>query len=281
MRRLATLVTACALLSSVAAAQAKKVSKQECFGASEEGQLLKVRGQLLAAREQLAVCADTACPRAVRKDCEAGLEELARITPTIVLGAQDAQGSDLTDVAVTVDGKDLVEQLDGKAIAVDPGKRVFRFQAEGLPEQRLEVVVREGEKERIILVKMMADEKPKGDPPPEVEPAGSSPSTTTLVVGGVGAALLVGAGVVGLVALNKRSSLYDRCGKAGTCTTDEVDSVYSLYDVSYVGAGLGGALLATAAVLHFTGSSSSSEPSAKPGVSVAPTLGGVTLWGRF
>jgi hypothetical protein len=99
------------------------------------------------------------------------------------------------------------------------------------------------------------------------------------VVGGIGAAALAGAGVVGFVALQKRSSLYDRCGKAGTCSQDEVDWVYQLYDISYVAAGIGGALLITGAVLYFT--TSSSEPAEQRSVSIAPTLGGATVSGRF
>ena len=105
------------------------------------------------------------------------------------------------------------------------------------------------------------------------------PQGQSIRFGGIGAAALVGAGVVGFVALQKRSSLYDRCGKAGTCSQDEVDSVYGLYDISYVAAGIGGALLVTGAVLYFT---SSSAPAAEEkGVSLSPSLGGAVLRGRF
>ena len=262
---------------SLPAHAADKKKRDECISASEDGQLLKVKGQLKAAREKLAQCSDKACPGAIRKDCEAALEELDKATPTIVFAAKDAKGRDLTAVTVSVDGDKLLEELDGKAIAIDPGKHDVRFEAEGLPPHQEKLVVREGEKARVVLVTIA--EKPKPRPKQaEVKPGGHGPSTATWVVGGIGAAALAGAGVIGFVALQKRSSLYDRCGKAGTCSKDDVDSVYRLYDISYVTAGIGGALLATGAVLYFT----SSEPAAPGrGVSLAPTWGGAVVSGRF
>jgi hypothetical protein len=276
-------VLACAALVSVGArptlAKPKKMKKEECISASEDGQLLKVKGQLIAAREKLVLCADRSCPGALRRDCEAGLEELERITPSIVLGAKDATGRDLTDVSVSMDGALLVEELDGKAVAVDPGKHVFRFEAEGLPPHEEKIVVREGQKERIVLVTIGKKEPKPSKPPPKPEPKRAGPSTATWVVGGLGAAALAGAGVVGFVALQNRSSLHDRCGKAGTCSQDEVDSVYRLYDISYVAAGIGGALLVTSGVLYFT--TSAPEAPEQGSVSIAPALGGAALWGRF
>lgn len=274
-----TILSGMLLSAPVAHGANKKKKRDECIAASEEGQLLKVKGKLRAAREQLLACSDKACPGAVRKDCEAEIAALEIATPTVVFAAKDGKGHDLVDVRVSVDGEALVEQLDGKAVAIDPGAHDLRFEADGLPTLEKKVVVREGEKARVVLVTL---EAPK-PPPPKKEPESEglhTPNTTTLVVGGAGAALLATAGVVGFVALQKRSSLYDRCGKAGTCTQDEVDSVYGLYDISYVTAGLGGALLLTGAVLYFT---SSPEPDAKeaPAVGVAPTLGGAVITGRF
>jgi hypothetical protein len=276
------LAAACAAVVSSGAgstfAAPPKMTKAECISASEDGQLLRVKGELRAAREKLVLCAQRSCPGAIRKDCDAGLEELERITPTIVLGAKDASGRDLTDVRVRIDGAPLVEELDGKALAVDPGKHVFRFETEGLPPHEEQIVVREGEKERLILVTIAEKKRPQAKLAPKPEETRTGPSTATYVVGGIGAAALAGAGVVGFVALQKRSSLYDRCGKAGTCTQDEVDWVYQLYDISYVTAAIGGALLITGGVLYFT---STSEPAEPRGVSIAPTLGGATISGRF
>lgn len=266
-----------AVCGSSRPAWADKKKRDECIAASEDGQLLKVKGQLKAAREKLVLCSDKTCPGAVRKDCEAGLEDLERATPTIVFAAKDAAGKDLTEVSVSVDGEKIVDELDGKAISIDPGKHSVRFETEGLPAHEETVVVREGEKARVVLVTIKDKAKPAAKKPKPKPSKG--PSTATWVVGGVGAAALAGAGVIGFVALQKRSSLYDSCGKAGTCSQDEVDSVYTLYDISYVAAGLGGALLATSAVLYFT--LSSSDAADTKSVSLAPALGGAVVRGRF
>lgn len=256
----------------------KKKKRDECVQASEDGQLSKVKGQLKAAKEKLLVCTDKACPGPVRKDCEAALEKVEAMLPTIVFGAKDEKGRDLSDVVVFVDGEKLVDSLDGKAVAIDAGKHTVRFEAKGLPAHEEEVVVREGEKARTVVVTIVDTSKPK-PAKKKPEPPARKLTTTTLVLGGVGAAALVGAGVVGFVALQKRSSLYDDCGKAGTCSQDDVDSVYRLYDVSYVAAGVGAALIATSAVIYF---STSPEPNKeKAGVTLSPTLGGAVVKGRF
>lgn len=269
----------CSMSSSVhAAGKSKKQIRDECIAASEEGQLLSSKGQLEAAREKLALCSDKSCPGAVRKDCEAGLEALERATPTVVFAAKDAAGRDLTEVSVSIDGKPRLDSLDGKAIALDPGKHSVRFETAGKPALEKTLLIREGEKARIVMV-TLADAKPKPKQGPEPARGSRELSTGAWVVGGIGAAALATAGVVGFVALQKRSSLKDECGDAGTCTQDEVDSVYRLYNVSYVAAGLGGALLLTSGVLYFT--SSPKSPPEKQAWSLHPTPGGAVVKGRF
>lgn len=275
---LAGLAVALALGARDASAQAWKKKRDECIAASEDGQLAKVKGQLRAAREKLLACADKTCPGAVRKDCEAGLTELERLIPTVVFGAKDGQGKDLVDVKVSFDGAPLLERLDGKAVEVDPGEHTVLFEAEGLPPHEEKLLFREGEKARIVVATLAKKEAPKPKPKPKPR-AAAGPSTATWIVGGIGAAALAGAGVVGFVALQERSSLYDSCGKAVTCSQDEVDSVYRLYNVSYVAAGIGGALLATSAVMYFTTSKPATEE--RSSVTLSPWPGGATLWGRF
>ncbi|MCC6662312.1 MAG: hypothetical protein IT375_01150 [Polyangiaceae bacterium] len=278
LRRLAvaSVVVAMTTAAGDVSAQAWKKRRDECAAASEEGQLFAVKGQLRAAREKLIACAEKTCPGAIRKDCEAALGELDRRTPSIVCGAKDKAGHDLVDVSVSLDGAPFLAQLDGKAVELDPGQHTLLFEAKGLPPHEEKVMIREGEKARVVVVTLVEKEAP---PPKPKAPSGRRPSTTTWVVGGIGAAALAGAGVIGFVALQKRSSLYDSCGKAGTCSQSDVDSVYRLYDVSYVAAGVGGALLATSAVLYFTTSTPPSEERA--GVTFTPWLGGAAVSGKF
>src|ERR1035438_6772877 len=45
------------------------LDKAACAAAAEAGQRLRNRGQLVAAREQLIVCASPECPQVVSQDC--------------------------------------------------------------------------------------------------------------------------------------------------------------------------------------------------------------------
>jgi hypothetical protein len=274
MRRWGLLATL-GVLAVSAIAQAKPAATNACVSASEDGQLLKMKGQFQAAREKLIACSEAKCPKLVQKDCSAALEELERAQPTIVPSAKDHAGKDLTEVVVWLDGEKISDQLDGKAVPVDPGKHTLRFEMAGEPSHEEEFLVREGEKSRVVGV--VLGKPPKKAPPKPKREEKTSASTATWIVGGAGAVVLAGAGVVGLVALNKRSSLYDSCGKAGTCSQDEVDSVYTLYNIAYVGGAVGGALLVTGGVLYFTTRKAPEQTS----LVVAPSLGGVSVTGRF
>ncbi len=96
-------------------------TRAECVSASEDAQLMRIKGQLRAARANLLVCSQDDCPKIVKQDCTGWLDEVDRAIPTVVLGARDARGQDLTDVHVAMDGTSLALRLDGKAIPVDPG----------------------------------------------------------------------------------------------------------------------------------------------------------------
>jgi len=89
-------------------------TRDECLKASEDAQLLRIKTQLVAAREKLLVCSNDACPKLVKKDCSDWLDEVDHAMPTIVLGARDPDGADLVDVHVTLDGNPLADRLDGK-----------------------------------------------------------------------------------------------------------------------------------------------------------------------
>jgi hypothetical protein len=264
MRALATTLVATILMAASPALATPTLD--ECVTASEDAQTLRLKGQLRVAREKLLVCANEACPKLVKKDCGAWFDEVDRAIPTIVFSVRGASGSDLTDVRVSVDGVALLEHLDGKAVPVDVGPHKVRFEAPGLSPQEENVVAREGEKNRIVTVTLAQPPAAVVTPPPVVSPPTETvdraepthspvdsprrgPSAATWVVGGLGLATLAVAGVVGAFSLNERSSLYDRCGAAGTCSQADVDGVYALYDTAYVAVALGSALLVTSVVL--------------------------------
>lgn len=122
-----------------------------CIAAFDDGQRLRGERHLLAARERLLACARTECPSEIRSDCANVLREVELATPSVVLGASDGDGHDVTDVHVDLNGHRIAAQLDGRAISVDPGKLVLRFErAAGGPPVTVEILVGEGEKNRAV-----------------------------------------------------------------------------------------------------------------------------------
>lgn len=211
-RRVSSLATVAALLAVAPGARADDV--EACAQASEKGQLLRLQGKLDGARKEFLACMADACPALVKKDCAQFLEGLEAAQPTIVLAAREPGGGDLVEVEVALDGASFAAKLDGKAVRVDPGPHELVFRAPGRVEVRLKVLVKEGEKSRVVEATMprIVTDAPKAAPP--------SP-WLGFVAGGVA---LVGFGGFigfGLAARSDVRALEDRCGTR--CPTDDVD----------------------------------------------------------
>jgi hypothetical protein len=59
--------------------------------------------------------------------------------PSVVFVAR-RNGRDVADVTVTCNNQQLTDRLDGRPMALDPGKQVCRFEAPGLEPVTLEAV---------------------------------------------------------------------------------------------------------------------------------------------
>jgi hypothetical protein len=145
-------VLATTLVAASATSALADVTSDQCIDSNARAQGLRRSGKLAAAREQLATCVDRSCPGMVRDDCAKRLDELNRLQPTLVLGAQDAAGADVVAVSVSIDGRPLTSKLDGLPLDVDPGAHVFEFQTAGRPTVSRTLVLKEGEKGRIERV---------------------------------------------------------------------------------------------------------------------------------
>src|SRR5205823_6396031 len=91
------------------------------------------------------------CPRMVRDDCNARIAELDTAIPTITFTAKNGD-KDTTEVTVTMDGESLAKEVDGKPINVDPGEHSFTYTLAGSPPQTEKLVLREGEKNRNVVI---------------------------------------------------------------------------------------------------------------------------------
>jgi hypothetical protein len=257
-------------------------SKSQCVDADTQAQQLRRDERLAAAREQLHVCADPACPALVRDDCAQRLDELGKAQPTLVFEIKNGDGRDLADVRISLDGQALGDTAPGAAIPVDPGTHTFRFEAKGeLPVTR-QLVLHEGDKarhERVVI----------GALPPSS--TGYGQRTAGLLVGGLGVVGL-GLGVVfGALAASRWSTAHADCPSSPSCTpssniaaTSEHSSAVTLATGSTVSFIAGGILAAGGVVLYVTAPSGSDNRS-KKGFQIlpagSPAGGGVSFRGRF
>lgn len=291
MRRIAKAVaTACALAPIIFAAppvRAQGASAAEmdaCVNAAEESQPLRSAGKLGRAREKLLVCARPVCPAAVRSDCAKWLADVEAVTPTIVMRVTDANGKDLTEVRVIVDGAVIAERLDGRPVTIDPGEHTFTYESAGQKPLTEKLLIRQGERGRLVSASFgPADAKAAGttggDGATQPRREWGGIPTISWVLGGVG---LVGVGVgVGMWAsgTSAHGEMESGCARTQSCLQAEVDSAESKLVVGDVAMVLGlGAIGAGVLFAVF-----SKKPATTSLVDVKPVAGGgmATVGSRF
>jgi hypothetical protein len=296
----------CALLLATAASIASPApavaanTRETCFNAYERAQRLRLDHRLLASREQLRLCLDTACPTFVKNDCGKWLGEVEASIPAVLLVKQgDQKGRTENRLAVFVDGERVAEPVDGRAIPVDPGPHDVRYELDGRFVDT-HVSVPEGQKQFPLTI----DLRELAPPPapvtaPELAPWPEAADTShtkppssppwfarwpwpTYASGALavtGLAIFAGFGIAGKSAT--------AC--APSCTHSQVDKIRTDYTVADVS--LGAAIAAGAAALYFV---LTAKPEARNGgatqartaewwIDVRPTRGGgaVAAGGSF
>ncbi len=211
-------------------------SAETCARAAEEAQVLRGRGKLRDAFAELRTCLRTFCPEVIRRDCAAWQVEVEASMPTVILSAHSAAGDDLVDAHASVDGLPFLDRLDGMARPLDPGPHRVLFETAGAVPVDVEVVLREGEKRRPILVTFAPGGSRDGE---TARPSGgavalpishgsaeSRPSSALpWAFMGLGVASLAGFAAAGLTGLGNLHALRDGCGRTGTCAPSDVTSV--------------------------------------------------------
>jgi len=293
-----TFTCAAALLavSLLASRASAKPSKDQCVDADTQAQDQRRDGKLLSARDALRVCIDPACPRLVREDCTERLDELTSALPSLIFSAKDGAGRDLSAVTVTIDGKPLVDHLDGSAIDVDPGEHTFSFHADALPKATLKLLIREGQRGRHAEI-LLGPPAPKKASPSPSQPgttngdadakdsdarAGSSGSTQRVLAWtalGLGTAGIVVGSVYGL----KSKSKHDDANCGTTCpdvpsqaTNREAIKFGNISTVAFIVGAVG---LASGVTLWLTAKPNHASSSATARVGVG--LGSLQCFGTF
>jgi len=258
--------------------------KQQCADAYVQTQTARKASKLRGAREQVLLCAQNACPDVVKKECAVWLTEIDASLPTVVFEARDSSGSETSAVRVLFDGEVLKEQLDGKAVTVDPGEHRVRYELEGQAPIEELVVIREGEKNRKLSITFLKA-APVTPPPGSDTSAGGlgGVPTITYVLGGVG---VVGIGLFatfGILGTSDKSELEDTC--APSCSEADVDGVRAKLIAADVSLGVGVVALGVAAFLFFTAPPATAAPAPATALRFdwQPTQGGfvTTFGGRF
>ena len=265
------LLLATLLVPGTAAAQDLDAAAKTCVDAYHASQELRIDQKLRAAREKATVCSQEACPAAVRSGCTKWLTELASSQPSLAVTARGADGADVSDVVVEVDGERVTDSLTGRPIEVDPGKHMIRFSHRGLVTTQ-EVVVTEGIKNRPIEVRF--GDEAAAPTARAAEPA-SGPPLAPLVIGGVG---LVSLGVFATLAAMGTSDIDDlRQDCAPACPTDDVDSAKQKILLGDVFLGVGAVAVGVSAVwliAHYTSRDATRASTGAIRWSVAPLAGG-------
>ncbi len=196
----------CALAPSPASAQ--ETTKSMCVDSHLKAQSQRLEGRLVESQESLRTCANAACPEIVQRDCVRWLEELQGQVPTVIFAAHDGEGA-VREVKVTHGGRVLATALDGIAIEIDPGTYEFLFEMSDGRRRSQRVLVRQGDRNRIIAADFAEHEEESNGWVLRVPPLAQVSGAVTVLAAGVA----VGFGASAVV---RQSHAVQSC--APTCT---------------------------------------------------------------
>ena len=282
------------LIGARAHAQPASPSKQSCAESHAKAQELRLDSKLLEARSELHVCADLACPSALSTDCANWLAEVQQAIPSVVF-LVEAETGDTSNVKISVDGQPVTQTADGTAHEFEPGAHLLRFELPDYPAEEQTLVLRQGEKRRVLRVRF---EKPRPvDPSPTNEAEGSGVATsgtapgeatrpvplTAYIFGGIA---LAAAGVgtyLGLDAIAEQEDKENAC--APNCADADVDQLKTQLLVADAAGAVAVISAGIAAYVFFTRPVVVEEPPASAlrhvRISVAPNTLGLALSGAF
>lgn len=245
-----SLKRAAIVLAIVVLAPYARADVDACVDGADRAQQLRDQGKLVRAREELIACAGAACPGAVAKQCAKWLHDVEEELPSVSLRVRSSKGTDIADVAVTLDGEARDGGLDGRPIVLDPGPHRFTLKS-GDASAEASIVVRAGERNRLVDVTLVVPETSVVVAPPPPPPVAEERSAfrfpwTAGVFIGVAVASFVGTGVLVGVANSDVVTLRSSC--APTCAASDVDSARAKLVAANVTFGVGIASVALATI---------------------------------
>ena len=199
--------------------------------------------------------------------------------PSVSFRAKNEAGKEIVDVRVLVDGTAVAESIEPRAIPMDPGKYKIRFERKDGTSTEDTIVVRPGEKNKIVEI---AFEAPKpaivttAPPPAPVEAKGGGFRVPWIAWVGLGLGVAGGVGTAVFAVLAKDDENRLRATCAPSCSPSlrgDPDTKVALANVSLVvgAAGLGLAIASTV----FANTVFKEKPAIA--AAIAPTSGGGTV----
>lgn len=182
--------------------------------------------------------------------------------------------------SVSVDGKLLAASAVGVPVPVDPGDHVVVLRRPGAADESSRVTVEVGT-ERVVALRggAVADATPLEETPRDATSASRPPRTGWILLG-VGAVALVGGGVSSLVALQNKSDVDAHCLDR-VCDAQGLAAVDRARTWGWVGTGLLGVGVASAAIGGVVLLTSGSKRETRLGLAPGPQSLGLTMRGRF
>jgi hypothetical protein len=275
---------------TVATAEPAHAGPKECIAAADEGQKLRDDGKLTAARDKFIMCAAKACPGADAKKRSEWLIDAENDTPTVTFRAFDEQGKETLAVRVLIDGVAVAQSIEAKALPVDPGEHTVRFELAGGQAVEDKVLVRPGEKNRMIELSFQPKAPPPAAakpvvPPPAAPPPDEGGGFHVPTLGWIGLGVGVAGGVMTAVfaisANSAESDLRSTC--APSCASSEKSSIDTKIVLANVGLGVGIVGLGVAVVSTVLANTGSKAPpkTATSALAVDVTPGSVMFRGAF
>jgi hypothetical protein len=196
-RSIPTMLVALALVPHAASAKAKRAPHAKtkpvpaaCTAAYHRAQSLEQASQLREAEKVWLSCARPTCGAFLAHECTFRHAQVEGDIPSLVPTLSDAQGTPITDAQVSIDGVLLTHRMEGRAFPVDPGIHALTFRnGQGLLAEE-KVVVSQGQRNRLIAVKLPGppEDPATGDREPGRAPAALDLRPTAMVEPDVSAA---------------------------------------------------------------------------------------------
>lgn len=253
------------------ASESTAFAADTCTASYEGVQYARKDKKLRAAKKAAIVCTQSSCASDITNECLQWLRDLDQAIPSVVVVAKDGSGAEVSNVTVSFDGERLATTLDGSPLDVDPGEHTFKFERPGAPAVEQKIILRAGERNRILQIALPGPNDVKAAPkeqPVAIE-SSQAPSrnlTPIFVVGGIGLAAIATGAVLGITVLSGKSDCESKRDAGTPCSEDEVSGLRTRRTLTDVALGVGIVSVGVATVLFLTGGKSEAPKSAKPHV---------------